>query len=131
MRISDWSSDVCSSDLAGDRPANWPVAAPDPVSERAVAHDHLDIAILEIGDKPPSPTQPRGEFIRALQGAVGIEQAVLPIDLERGSLVLEGRFRQCVDELINRTDRGPPAPQQIRKSTHLYSSHSCDILLPS
>src|SRR3546814_10214864 len=117
MRISDWSSDVCSSDLAGDRPANWPVAAPDPVSERAVAHDHLDIAILEIGDKPPSPTQPRGEFTRALQGAVGIEQAVPPIDLERGSRVLEGRFRQCVDELINRTERGD------RKSTRLNSSH--------
>src|SRR3546814_16213135 len=133
MRISDWSSDVCSSDLAalrgtfdfrhrrlrperhevdstehaGDRPANWPVAAPDPVSERAVAHDHLDIAILEIGDKPPSPTQPRGEFTRALQGAVGIEQAVPPIDLERGPRVLEGRFRTGGDELNNRTERGP------------------------
>src|SRR3546814_13706140 len=88
MRISDWSSDVCSSDL-------------------------LDIAILEIGDKPPSPTQPRGEFTRALQGAVGIEQDVPPIDLERGSRVLEGRFRQCVDELINRTERGPHAHQHV------------------
>src|SRR3546814_20183448 len=92
MRISDWSSDVCSSDL-------------------------LDIAILEIGDKPPSPTQPRGEFTSALQGAVGIEQAVPPIDLERGSRVLEGRFRQCVDELINRTERGPHAHQQIGRAS--------------
>src|SRR3546814_4924953 len=112
MRISDWSSDVCSSDL------NWPVAAPDPVSERAVAHDHLDIAILEISDRPPSPTQPRGEFTRALQGAVGIEQAVPPIDLERGSRVLEGRFRQCVDELINRSEEHTSELQSLMRISY-------------
>src|SRR3546814_4643230 len=61
-RLRPERHEVDSTEHAGDRPANWPVAAPDPVSERAVAHDHLDIAILEIGDKPPSPTQPRGEF---------------------------------------------------------------------
>src|SRR3546814_1755064 len=67
-RLRPERHEVDSTEHAGDRPANWPVAAPDPVSERAVAHDHLDIAILEIGDKPPSPTQPRGEFTLALQG---------------------------------------------------------------
>src|SRR3546814_18569423 len=35
MRISDWSSDVCSSDLAGDR---WPVALHHLVGDAAPQH---------------------------------------------------------------------------------------------
>src|SRR3546814_14367681 len=66
-RLRPERHEVDSTEHAGDRLANWPVAAPEPVSERAVAPVPLDIAIFELGQKPPSPTLPRGESPRTIK----------------------------------------------------------------
>src|SRR3546814_14438259 len=52
MRISDWSSDVCSSDLAGDRGSIGPVAQPS--KQRPVER-------LEHDRSQRRPQQRRGE----------------------------------------------------------------------
>src|SRR3546814_6053562 len=51
MRISDWSSDVCSSDLGADHDRHRAVAVLDPLDdlvERLVVHD-LDVQGLDVG----------------------------------------------------------------------------------
>src|SRR3546814_14988787 len=62
-RLRPERHEVDSTEHAGDRPANWPVAAPDPVSARAVAHDHPDVAILAIGEDRKSVVQGKGRDV--------------------------------------------------------------------
>src|SRR3546814_12172738 len=64
MRISDWSSDVCSSDLIGCHPRNPPPSV-DPLLHRNAAHasiaphkDHA-ISLIPSGQGRPWPHQHR------------------------------------------------------------------------
>src|SRR3546814_8055637 len=53
MRISDWSSDVCSSDLAFDRQADGGEAVDEAEDQRALRADHhiVDGFLLHEGDE--------------------------------------------------------------------------------
>src|SRR3546814_8337674 len=66
MRISDWSSDVCSSDLLGQ--------ALEPDAEaRGIHHDeHRGQALLRLADKPP-----RGAVIVEHAGRVAVDAHLL------------------------------------------------------
>src|SRR3546814_10770717 len=60
MRISDWSSDVCSSDLPGRRLHHQPPAARRPHGLRALARRHLHRAAAE-------------GRVAAAEGALGVD----------------------------------------------------------
>src|SRR3546814_5654689 len=98
MRISDWSSDVCSSDLAGldqvDELAVLGVEAPVGVLRlQQLADDHRAVMAGVAGDLPGR----------------GLERA--PDDVHAHALVVVARL-----DLIERADGD-------RKSTRLNSSH--------
>src|SRR3546814_19281276 len=75
MRISDWSSDVCSSDLLGQ--------ALEPDAEaRGIHHDeHRGQALLRLADKPP-----RGAVIVEHAGRVAVDSHLL-LDRTAGDYV--------------------------------------------
>src|SRR3546814_13971916 len=71
MRISDWSSDVCSSDLASRSPAPF------------CAEAHADIGLERVADRAdqPEPAE-RDERQRQERAGAGTEEAV--VEAERG-----------------------------------------------
>src|SRR3546814_4014823 len=56
MRISDWSSDVCSSDLVRFGPANEDSTSP--ISELPVPRVHIALSSFEAPALPPPPAAP-------------------------------------------------------------------------
>src|SRR3546814_4208696 len=79
MRISDWSSDVCSSDLAGSGKDEWWQGA----RERRLKAEHgLDVAVLTTRDC--TFRRPRLTLTRRLVGAA----EAAPTDLGLLSLLL-------------------------------------------
>src|SRR3546814_20022818 len=70
MRISDWSSDVCSSDLSGELLALWPVGKipvlRDEARRRTVAETSIIIEYLDRHYPGASPLLP-GDFEEALE----------------------------------------------------------------
>src|SRR3546814_8122415 len=106
MRISDWSSDVCSSDLANDRAVAEARAA---VNAGATTIELTgDATGITIGGEPLTPNSPRtltGETQIALGGGV------LVIRPPATAASAEARLA----ELLER--------QEDRKRTRLNSSH--------
>src|SRR3546814_1101663 len=106
MRISDWSSDVCSSDLAGDRGVRDPGRAPQ--CRQPAAHARAtdgpgrmkenDLYIEETGEGPPL----------VLLHGWAMHGGVFALLVER----LRERYRLYVVDLPG-----------DRKSTRLNSSH--------
>src|SRR3546814_6359890 len=105
MRISDWSSDVCSSDLAEPEPATRQV---EPAPQ--ILHGNADLAETE--PTPPAPEQPvaaerqpepEPETPAAAAAPAAVETEVVP-----------------APEVIPET---PAATTTDRKSTRLNSSH--------
>src|SRR3546814_9468952 len=97
MRISDWSSDVCSSDLIGD------VALEPDRARLALAHAKALARrlLLELDER-------RGGRIGQVRHAIG------PADMDQITFDRRHRARR----LVRRIDAG-----QDRKSTRLNSSH--------
>src|SRR3546814_10698286 len=107
MRISDWSSDVCSSDLESDVPL-----------EEVQVGDRLRV---RPGEKVPVD----GEV---LEGESSIDESMLtgepmPVRKSAGDAVI-GDTQKGSDALIIRAGKD-------RKSTRLNSSHSCASRMPS
>ncbi len=50
MSVSDWSSDVCSSDLVAKYQQNQQIAAIDRTGTAAETDSSLDVAKIELGD---------------------------------------------------------------------------------
>src|SRR3546814_1240736 len=100
MRISDWSSDVCSSDLAVDLDR---IELVEPLALEQRQRRNVVEGIAEIGEQelPPVVLRQRGE-------AFGEQPVALAID--RG-------------QVAPRADRIEPRPHADRKSTRLNSSH--------
>src|SRR3546814_6957147 len=103
MRISDWSSDVCSSDL-----------------------DEVDAADMRVEvDADARPFQPRGDLLdmRRLAGAVIALHHDAAVELEARE---DGERRVAVED-IGRVEVGYAlvglAERRDRKSTRLNSSH--------
>src|SRR3546814_2494865 len=103
MRIGDWSSDVCSSDLAGC--SGYPLRA------RAECPDH--------GIRPRQEIRMEA----ALQKAMEIRD-----DDKHASLLLDPP--SVLSAVHNNRDRGGVGDQD-RKSTRLNSSHYCASRMPS
>src|SRR3546814_3283382 len=102
MRISDWSSDVCSSDLA---------LSERPVSADAVAFGEVSLS----GEVRPVA---HGALRLKEAGKLGFERALVPAGMagEKSGLRLSGfkTLGALVDHMLGRGDR---------KSTRLNSSH--------
>src|SRR3546814_9607908 len=104
MRISDWSSDVCSSDLTGSTPSRRSPARrarrtgeDGGVRSRSRVEQSFGPAAPIAGEQPP--------FVETVR-------AILPeFDAERGNAIAR--------------------PMRDRKSTRLNSSHYSDSRLPS
>src|SRR3546814_9181956 len=104
MRISDWSSDVCSSDLSN-------------IDESMVSGEPLPVA-KTIGDRVIGGTvNQTGGFVMRATG-VGKDTLLSKIV----QMVAEAqRSRAPIQRLADTVDR---------KSTRLHSSHSCASRLP-
>src|SRR3546814_16840060 len=85
MRISDWSSDVCSSDLPGDQAVDVEVGRPDAVEGRQRTAEHVIAAAEhpgtfqrpEIGNAFHPAEQ---AFVAAAVGADGAGIAAVEVD---------------------------------------------------
>src|SRR3546814_18662329 len=86
MRISDWSSDVCSSDLG-----TLPAVRPGPVglAGGGVDRARLQIAVLDLGNRQHLAVVAGGEHLVGLQHALPSEARLAPLDA-RSSEVRRG-----------------------------------------
>src|SRR3546814_5069675 len=120
MRISDWSSDVCSSDLAGRE-----VAAIDRLHRSAYPLRNLATNI-ELDTR-----QQQCEFLatpaRHMSGRVGLGGAFSEHTAQRSGNRLEcvvaGLMRIAVVDALEIVDVEQGKTQRDRKSTRLNSSH--------
>src|SRR3546814_14585777 len=100
MRISDWSSDVCSSDLIGDdRRVHHGIDVFASAAARRAAQGAVDRRtdlrqVRFVGYDPDSPA----ESARAEQRSLGSAQHLDPSDIEH----LETRDRPPTDKIENR-----------------------------
>src|SRR3546814_19525211 len=90
MRISDWSSDVCSSDLASAMAAQVDLAAPGAVIELGGGTGNVTAALLDAGVPPqdiavverdpvfPRVIAARSPQLRVLQGDASDLRRLLP-----------------------------------------------------
>src|SRR3546814_1614444 len=108
MRISDWSSDVCSSDLQVMMTALPPHSAFRASGWRALFHLLLTIAAMV-----------------AVAARPAMAQSILR-DAETEAL-----FQDMMDPLLVAAGLRPGQVQVDRKSTRLNSSHSCANRMPS
>src|SRR3546814_1607108 len=117
MRISDWSSDVCSSDL---------VQRPRLRDDRHVRHHRVrteqdqEIALLEVGKGPVHRASEQKLLRQILRAGVDMER----IENLRGSK--RPPERACIAVMERRKGRGIAgidAKSADRKSTRLNSSH--------
>src|SRR3546814_1845869 len=109
MRISDWSSDVCSSDLGGSVPPSRPALTAQ--AFRDVEADGVDEAGLDLRrDRLPE---------------IGKLAGKLALDLGPGQLALEGPQAAGAvgDDVAVRRREGDRRRLGDRKSTRLNSSH--------
>src|SRR3546814_4411329 len=102
MRISDWSSDVCSSDLA---------AAAEPAVARAVQ------------PAPPLPAPVADEEAVEQPHAPKAFPAPTPAPQEPPVVFDEPSPMDTPSPPVQRQSAPPPAPPADRKSTRLNSSH--------
>src|SRR3546814_9273497 len=117
MRISDWSSDVCSSDLPVDLIVGWMV----------LEHLHQPLAVLR---KLRRWIQPDGWLVLSVPDAGSLEFRVfgdrwyalqLPTHLHHFS----------PETLANMMTAAGWTADRDRKRTRLNSSHSCASRMPS
>src|SRR3546814_1456959 len=93
MRISDWSSDVCSSDLPSDiRHVNHAVDVAGQTDEQAEFGRVLDFALYD-----------RADGVRFGKGAPGVRLFVLETERD-GALVAVDLQHQDIDFLAGRID---------------------------
>src|SRR3546814_1717512 len=86
MRISDWSSDVCSSDLTLETPGRTAaLITPDRVLARRVAAELARYDGLGIDDSAGRPLAqtPPAIFLRLLAAAVAADFAAVPLQIGR------------------------------------------------
>src|SRR3546814_4453992 len=98
MRISDWSSDVCSSDLRRDQPVE---GAPAPARHRAFVGGTAD-AIDDLMALPPEIKHLRDKLRRVLQVAIELNRAIARCRLvggEQRALIAAVRSEEHTSEL--------------------------------
>src|SRR3546814_1474285 len=113
MRISDWSSDVCSSDLGGDA---------GPSSEGVLAGSVGSLGGTRGSSAPGSPGTARRRFAGVVFGLAGAVGAVgVGGSGGVGTAIRMGALLRSSNA----------SPMEDRKRTRLYSIHSCASRLPS
>src|SRR3546814_3452619 len=110
MRISDWSSDVCSSDLLGMRDTR--IGDPDPAAAGAIARSYTGS-----GFELVSPTP-------AVEGAGGMRTTAADLGkwMENFWTARAGG-RQVIAQMLQPGRFRDGRPSEDRKSTRLNSSH--------
>src|SRR3546814_2996328 len=125
MRISDWSSDVCSSDLVRDGKAGEPGREP--------AHD-LRLGTIEIDAYRHAQPLRRAEQRRHV-APVAIENAGIGKPQSVGIAPIGGGLRLRIDAVRHGQDpvgtSGIGRPVIDRKSTRLHTSHKWASRIPS
>src|SRR3546814_6702483 len=130
MRISDWSSDVCSSDLST---AMDDVAAAREIAEHVVGLGHRTIAII-MGDPAHAASAQRLVGYRQAFDAIGLSQR--PELVETGDFSFESGY-EATKRLLSRKLRPTAILAQNddmavdRKSTRLNYSHYCAHRVPA
>src|SRR3546814_2448732 len=110
MRISDWSSDVCSSDLQLLALTRYEV--------QGQARPFLDIG-LHVWPTAGYPIAGISQHQRLLRQAICILQSNLEIE----NMVRLSRQRRAIHEIVARGRQRPRTVGVERKSTRLNSSH--------
>src|SRR3546814_10073018 len=114
MRISDWSSDVCSSDLevvTGEQPAPEQMAeASGPSRDSSYHSSELNAQLATLTPE-----------LRKRYGIPGEGEGVLVLDIKEGSVFEQGLRPGDVIRKVE--GNAVESPQQDRKSTRLNSSH--------
>src|SRR3546814_8675393 len=119
MRISDWSSDVCSSDLPGGGfDVYWNRKPPGPgVIMEALLTSTAVVALAELGDKTQLlAILLAARFNRPMTIIFGILVATLAHHAP--AALLGASAAACLDSPVFRYPR-------VRQSTPLHSSHAC------
>src|SRR3546814_7842428 len=111
MRISDWSSDVCSSDLVVTASKRAENLSDVPMSITAISGDSL-----------------REKGITDIQGLVKVTPGLSYTDSGQGTPVFSLRGVGFFETSIGAR---PTVSVYDRKSTRLNSSHSCASRMPS
>src|SRR3546814_6849570 len=114
MRISDWSSDVCSSDLGRDRL----ILERDSLTDRAAVADFLEIAKKEIK---------RLDDLRIVRACITdtATNAITKLGNDIADNVITPKMRDQFQSEIFRLAAEKVRVEVDRKSTRLNSSHSC------
>src|SRR3546814_8487022 len=112
MRISDWSSDVCSSDLYPDFNAVPPL----------VVNALLFIENRELLNPDTPRRNPAVEWDRLGRAVLGYATGGLLMPSGPGGSTIATQLEKM---------RHSPGGQTDRKSTRLNSSHSCASRMPS
>src|SRR3546814_10545849 len=124
MRISDWSSDVCSSDLPGRPIADCSGAADhDPCADREVAHDGIadrasGVVVIDVDSVRTGVTEGKVEVVGMI-----VERRVITELIDAGADLgspprdADGATAHQLGDLAGRRDR---------KSTRLNPSHKCE-----
>src|SRR3546814_5180347 len=100
MRISDWSSDVCSSDLQGRE------------IERLRSESEAQVAEYN------SESRRRAELARIAQ-----EREVKMLEIERDKQLKQSDLHSSLETEMTRRDNAIALAKKDRKSTRLNSSH--------
>src|SRR3546814_10594312 len=125
MRISDWSSDVCSSDLQHDLVRDQPLIPP---IARLLERPRADPA--RVDDRLHSGGGRRAAALPAAHAAVAVGEAEQRGNRARQHFLDEGRQLDAAHVLYLREHR-KRHDRVDRKSTRLNSSHKCASRMPS
>src|SRR3546814_1348615 len=121
MRISDWSSDVCSSDLFCSTVGSRQIVVGDAAeAERQIGDQMLGGEHFQDGQIGDGRQGVRAELQGCRAGPGSLEGHVLQVESHqltdaRAAVDMRDNLQQVVD----------------RKSTRLNSSHSCEYSMPS
>src|SRR3546814_970170 len=101
MRISDWSSDVCSSDLFGDHEFLWPIDG--------IGRDHHAVLQVERRERLAIDVAADDQLIKALRQANHLQLEIVLIGPEPG-------YRTVRDRLAD--DRGSRDTRLLDRVRH-------------
>src|SRR3546814_9618555 len=121
MRISDWSSDVCSSDLAEQLQRAAVAARSQRLGERREAHRPRRVDVVPAIGKAKARTHPLARAIGRVDGeifAVGLGPVTAAAEAE--IRIADSRRQRRREAIAAEADTGHEAD---RKSTRLNSSH--------
>src|SRR3546814_2681203 len=125
MRISDWSSDVCSSDLLDRRIADTALVLVGILEEQAVVTGQIEIVVARVQVAVAVDREDRRTACRQIDAAelAALRTAHLVAVVARQPRVIETVMLAVVAQRPDMRDLAIADRMQDRKSTRLNSSH--------